>query len=263
VPAVCVSLLGNIQPARLRWYLGDALQGGANDDGLFQRFQLIVWPDAPKTWNLVDRPPNRHAVAVSERVYSQLANLPANEPIKLQFAPDAQEIFYQWLKELETRVRGDSGIAPAMIGHLSKYRSLVPSLAALFEMADRVAANDCLGDEVVVAIDHVRQAIALCGYLESHASRIYSCLMSPESRAAVELGRHISNGLGQETFTTRQIYLKGWAGLDAPEKARSALAILEDAAWVRRIEPPTSPVGGRPSETWMANPKVRSKGKVG
>ena len=52
VPAVCVSLFGNIQPARLRWYLSQTLEGGPADDGPFQRFQLLVWPDPPREWKL-------------------------------------------------------------------------------------------------------------------------------------------------------------------------------------------------------------------
>lgn len=98
-----------------------------------------------------------------------------------------------------------------MIGHLSKYRSLMPSLAALFEIADRVADDGHLDDEVSVNVDHASQAVAFCAYLESHARRVYSCMVSPESRAAHELARHISNGDLQATFTTREIYLKGWA----------------------------------------------------
>src|ERR1019366_7709065 len=58
VPAACVSVLGNIQPARLRSYLCDAVFDGPGNDGLFQRFQILVWPDSSPTWTLIDRPPN-------------------------------------------------------------------------------------------------------------------------------------------------------------------------------------------------------------
>ena len=75
VPAVCVSLLGNIQPGRLRGYLSEVLEGGPTDDGLFQRFQLLVWPDPPRNWRLVDRLPNRTAAVAAENVYARLANL--------------------------------------------------------------------------------------------------------------------------------------------------------------------------------------------
>jgi hypothetical protein len=81
VPSVCVSLLGNIQPARLRWFFSDAIHGGPGDDGLFQRFQLLVWPDAPRSWKLVDRPPNAIAANRAERVYRGLVALSADCPV--------------------------------------------------------------------------------------------------------------------------------------------------------------------------------------
>jgi hypothetical protein len=51
VEACCMSMLGGIQPGRLRSYLVDALQDGPSNDGLIQRFQLLVWPDTPADWN--------------------------------------------------------------------------------------------------------------------------------------------------------------------------------------------------------------------
>jgi hypothetical protein len=75
------------------------------------------------------------------------------------------------------------------------------------------------------------------------------------------LARHIqANDLSDE-FATRTVYLKGWAGLDTPERVRGALVILEDAGWLHRIECPSSPTGGRPSESWLVNPKVARHAK--
>jgi Protein of unknown function (DUF3987) len=48
VEAYCVSLLGGIQPGRLRSNLIDALRDGPSHDGLIQRFQLLVWPRRSK-----------------------------------------------------------------------------------------------------------------------------------------------------------------------------------------------------------------------
>ena len=59
VPNVCVSLLGNIQPSRLRGLLSETLAGGASDDGLLQRFQLMVFPDPPKHWESGGPPAKR------------------------------------------------------------------------------------------------------------------------------------------------------------------------------------------------------------
>ncbi len=50
-----MSMLGGIQPGRLRSYLADALHDGPSNDGLIQRFQLLVWPDSPADWSYVYR----------------------------------------------------------------------------------------------------------------------------------------------------------------------------------------------------------------
>jgi len=57
---LCVSIYGGIQPAKLLKYLQQATNGYQND-GLVQRLQLLVYPDEPKVWNLVDQFPNHKA----------------------------------------------------------------------------------------------------------------------------------------------------------------------------------------------------------
>ena len=44
IPALCLSVVGGIQPGKLQKYVAEALQGSWGDDGLLQRFQLIVYP---------------------------------------------------------------------------------------------------------------------------------------------------------------------------------------------------------------------------
>jgi putative DNA primase/helicase len=256
VPAVCVSLFGNIQPSRLRSFLSQAFAGGPGDDGLFQRFQIIVWPDALREWKLVDRPPNNTALAVAEKVFNALSRLSIEEPLDTCFAPDAQKLFFEWWTELEGKIRDVSGLYPAIVAHLSKYRSLMPSLALLFALAELAAVDAPIAAGMTVGLDHARQAAAYCGYLESHARRIYACVASPETAAARDLARHIKAGNLSELFSTRDVYFKGWSGLDSPQRVRGALDFLEDSAWVRKAEPPTSRSGGRPSEVWIVNPKV-------
>src|SRR3712207_1431233 len=48
--ALCLSILGGIQPGPLSTYVYQATQGDKGDDGLLQRFQLLVWPDPPAAW---------------------------------------------------------------------------------------------------------------------------------------------------------------------------------------------------------------------
>lgn len=176
--------------------------------------------------------------------------------MRMRFEPDAQQLFFSWLGELEAKVRMPRGLPLALIGHLSKYRKLMPSLAGLFELADRAANDGVLHGEVLISLNHARTAAAVCEYLEGHAYRAYACVISPEIRSAHELARRIKCGDLKSSFETRTVYLKGWAGLDSPDRARCALALLEEAGWVRRARTAQSPSGGRPPETWHVNPKV-------
>src|SRR5207245_2106122 len=137
--AVCL-MLGGIQPGRLRSYLVDALEDGPSNDGLIQRFQLLVWPDTGPEFTYVDRKPNAASEQQAEGVFRKLLKLDAENPKRFRFAPDAQQLFIDWFSELEAKIRGDE-LHPALTSHLSKYRSLMPALAVLFELADQASDN--------------------------------------------------------------------------------------------------------------------------
>ena len=223
VPHVCVSLFGGIQPGRLRSYLADAIDDGPANDGLAQRLQISVWPDPPKGWHLVDREKDRQAEDQARSVFERLANLPVGDPPRvLNFSLAAQGLFDEWEAELEHKVRGGQ-LHPAVTAHLAKYRSLMPVLAGLFELADW-AAN--LGGGDTISLSHTRQSAALCDYFESHAGRIYSCVSSPELRAARELAQHIKRGELGKRFTLRDIYRHDWSGLATPAQAMPRLRSL-------------------------------------
>ena len=173
----------------------------------------------------------------------------ADNPLHFRFTAAAQSLFVHWITELETKVR-DKDLHPALASHLSKYRSLMPALAALFALADGECAD--------VSLDHARQAAAFCEYLESHARRIYSCVITPQLRAACELVEKIKGRkVGAEgVFSCRDIYIKGWTGLDTPGAVKGAAEILLDAGWLREMPPDTGTVGGRPSQRYAINPHV-------
>ena len=218
-----------------------------------------MWPDADPTWTLVDRKPNRTAVSTVERVFTKLLDLSADDPIHVSFNPEAQEVFFSWLAKLELKVRHEHGLHAALIAHLSKYRSLLPTLAALSELADR-AAMDQLDSDVFIDQVHTEQAIAFCEYLESHANRMYGCVVSPDMAAARELARHLRLGELPGKFTTRDVYRKSWSGLTQPDQARNALELLADSGWVRQLEMVPTLTGGRPTALWKSNPRIRRHG---
>ena len=138
----------------------------------------------------------------------------------------------------------------------------MPALALLFELAGR-AIEDSLDFETspqdaVVSLHHTKLAAAWCDYLESHAKRIYSCVTTPQMRAARELADKIKKRKLCITgsFSCREVYTKGWSGLDTAEAVRLAVDVLQDAGWLRELDSEPGPLGGRPSNRYAVNPRV-------
>ena len=181
------------------------------------------------------------------------------------FNPEAQQLFVEWLSDLESKLRGGE-LHSAVVSHLSKYRKLMPALALLFELADRAAgsfegfvgASSGESRNFWVSLEHAQQAAAWCDYLESHARRVYSCVATPQMRAARELADKIRRKKVGESgsFSCREVYLKGWSGLDSPEAVRQAAEVLEDARWIRELAGESGPFGGRPANRYEVNPGV-------
>jgi putative DNA primase/helicase len=214
----------------------------------------------------VDRPANAACQQRAEQAFRSLIELDAEEPARFQFEAGAQELFVAWLEELETKVRGEE-LHPALVSHLSKYRKLMPALALLFELAERAGRSSegsvgaPRGIDLKIRLDQARRAAAWCEYLESHARRVYSCVVTPQLRAARELAEKIrSRKVGDGGFfSCREVYLKGWSGLDSPEAVKLAAEVLEDAGWVRSLAGESGPLGGRPANRYEVNPRVWEK----
>jgi Protein of unknown function (DUF3987) len=118
VEAVCIGVLGNTQPARIAEYIHRANYGGAGGDGLIQRFNLLVWPDAPGDWEDVDEFPNREAREKAWEVYQRLSKIDESAALKLgaekgpydkvpglRFDEEAQPDFLDWRRDLERQLR--------------------------------------------------------------------------------------------------------------------------------------------------------------
>jgi putative DNA primase/helicase len=75
VEGVCLSMLGSTQPGRISQYLLRAIRGGRGDDGLIQRFGLMVWPDISSNCKHIDRRPNREAKMAAMNMFERLDGL--------------------------------------------------------------------------------------------------------------------------------------------------------------------------------------------
>ena len=132
-------MIGGITPGRLRSYLVDALQDGPANDGLIQRFQVMVWPDPPRNWQYVDRQPQKHQAV--RRMFDRILQWDSDLIVRFRFDGEAQEFFVDWLGQLENKIRSEE-LHPAVVSHLSKYRKLMPALALLLSAADQLTTSE-------------------------------------------------------------------------------------------------------------------------
>ncbi len=257
IAAACISILGSIQPGPLQDYMATV-----SDDGLMQRFQLAVWPDACREWRQVDRWPDKEAREAVWAVFQRLDQLtplavgatPGDDGSipYLRFSEKAQEEFDQWRMELERRLRNEE-LHPALEAYLAKYRSLIPSLALLTHLVDSP-------EEPQVGVPALLRALAWGDFLESHAGRIYQARMNPSVYAAVHLAQKIKAGKLPARFTLRHIYDHGWSRLNSAELAQQAANVLADHDWLAVEAQPPGPAGGRPRTWYLVNPKISKEG---
>lgn len=257
IERVCLAMLGGIQPGRIQEYVCQTVSGGSGDDGFLQRFGLTVWPDIEAAYTHVDRTPNRDAARHAEDVFNKFQKLAPGqngEQTVLRFSAAAQQLHIEWSIALEMELRGNT-LHPAMVSHLSKYRKLIPALAAIFTLIDD---PECVN---IVGISHLQRALAWCKYLRSHANRLYAAAHAPEAASAAILLEKIisgkltfSSGGEMQNFTARIVVAKGWGGLSTPAEVRAAANLLVEYGWLKFIQKPAKQSGGRPSGIYYINP---------
>lgn len=258
ISAVCLSMLGSTQPGRIAEYIGQAVRGGTGDDGLIQRFGLLVWPDTRGDWQNCDRWPDDDAKRAADRIYDSLdtlnpAVIGAQQDIDsngqlegmpyLRFSLEALELFLKWRAILERRLRSGE-LHLALESHLAKYRKLVPGLALILHLAD--------GNTGPVGYRSTLQAIAWAKYLETHARRAYASIINPEVAAAKAIIERIRKGDLSRTFSSRDVWRPGWAMLSDREQVAAALYLLVDLDWLRVTQRET---GGRRATVYEVNPR--------
>jgi putative DNA primase/helicase len=256
IEAACLSLLGSTQPGRLADYMRGALLGGAGDDGMVQRFSLLVWPDQSRDWKNTDRYPASEPRAAAWGAFRRLDELTPKAigaatdefaPIPyLRFDETAQGAFNEWRQELETRLRSDD-LMPALESHLAKYRKLVPALALINHLAD--------GAVGAISETAILRALAFADYLETHARRAYGAGSEIETSAAKAILARIRKGDLQDGFSGRDVHRPRWANLSDRSHVQAGLDLLADLDWISAERRDAGASGGRPSITYRVNPR--------
>jgi hypothetical protein len=250
-----LAVFGGFQPDRIKAYVRYAQSGSSKNDGLLQRFQLLVWPDLPDDFELIDRPANKaailrmHNAIVALKNFSEpslpgLSTANSNGIQLFHFNHDAQEQFNNWYLENEKMLR-HGRLDPSEHGHFAKYRSLIPGLALLFHLLD--------GHTGPICKNCVTQALHFARYLKSHAKRIYSSVHGLDSGPARSLAQKILDKKLQGNFTQRNVQHKGWANLSNKESVTLAVNSLVEHGWLLEL---LSESGGRKTMLYKINPNI-------
>lgn len=251
----CLSVYGGIQPDLLQKYLTSMINNMEND-GCIQRFQVLVYPD-PVPWEWRDRYP---VSGVREAVRDLFNNLAKIDPVKngathadefikiphFTFDNTAQEIFIEWATELHYNLIAKEE-NPLLVQHFGKFEKLFCSIALILHLAS--------GHIGPVQEESTLRAAAWCEYLAGHARRIYALIEAAKIGTAKMLSKRIADGKLKDGFTARDVWKKGWSGIDSTTTAEFTLAILEEHGWVLAIEDVAD--RGRPTTRYVVHPKAR------
>jgi hypothetical protein len=169
-----------------------------------------------------------------------------DKPAVLNFSPEGQALFQQWMTEIQAKAR--SGSVPSTLeSHILKLPKTVAALALLFELigGGRFEVNELA----------VRTALGWADYLLSHATRLYSA----GDTMAAEGARIILQRRGRlpEQFTVRDVQRKGWASLGDNDAVISAIEMLVATNHCREAPMDVHRNGGRPAGAAYAwNPSL-------
>jgi phage/plasmid primase-like uncharacterized protein len=242
-----LSVIGGIQPSKISTLVREAIKGTA-DDGLIQRFQFAVWPDDIGTWEWRDRAPNQTAKANYYKAFERIHNLTFHtidgEPPCLKFCYEAQQLFIEWMEDLQVKAR-EEYTHPAIESHMLKMPQTIAGLALLFEIID--------GGHEIVGWESTTRALMWADYLLSHAYRLYSVATDQcihNAKLILKRKDKLPN-----PFSVRDIHRKNWAGLDSVDVIMEALECLIDYRHIRSKKILSTTQGGRPTSIyqWVAN----------
>jgi hypothetical protein len=251
---------------KLTAYLALASDALGND-GLLQRFQLLVYPDTIE-WEYRDRVPNREARERVDQIYERLADFdpsdlawgasPANAGHGVKFPyyffdDQAQEVYIDWTATLHQKIKAESN--PLIAQHLTKYDKLFPALALVFHMIGLALDR---GRSPQISEASARRAQAWCDFLEAHARRCYGLLADSGIKSARALAKKLSGPLPRNfnpaDFTARDVKRNHWQFLCEDKDVQAALDQLENKGWLRRRD--VQGGIGRPTERYTLNPAV-------
>ena len=258
VPDLYINIIGGIQPAVARKLFDTS---GEGDDGLLDRFGLIAYPDLPNDWKLVDRWPD----ATVRRAFNDACDLlvttdwtnvlhqeDGSKPF-VRFSPEAQQTFDAWLTD---HMRSIKATAETPIGgFMGKARGLLCRLALVLHLTAWASGEE--SDPRTVSVGTFGRALTI---LETYLGPTWVRVMTAFGSTPTTSGAHrIAKWILEKRPATVRVGIitkLNWTGIQDRAAVTEALATLLDHDWLAVPERSIGTKGGRPSGSFVVNPRV-------
>jgi putative DNA primase/helicase len=255
-----LNIIGGIQPQVARKLF--SIETGP-DDGLFERFGLIAYPEKPTTYQHVDRWPDKMKREFFNQMCDKLADANWGELLdKDDFNPKgfahfneaAQDIFNEWLTEhrqMLRRIPDDDPIG----GMMGKARGLLARLTLVIHLAAWAAGET--PDPTTIVEESLSRALAL---LEEYLIPTWRRVFAAFGKTAADDGAHrIAKWIKAEKIQKvrfRDIRRKCWTGLSDDREIEPAIKMLVAHRW---LGDPELTKNGRPTTDYPVNPLVHAE----
>jgi len=248
IQSCTLSVIGGIQPAKLSKYVSDAINPSSfKNDGLLQRLQMVVIPAICK-YKAIDVdtcvPDELQTFFISLEQQLEAATMASGKyaPFIYSTEADASEYWLNWQNKWMAMV-GNEGEAH-IAGHLSKFRSLMASLALVFAI---------IHGRGKVAVADMELAAKWCDYLSLHARKMYRC--SEQGTPTESLAEKIKAGKVKDGVRLKELKDKNILGRNTRKVIDHAIDELVAANWVQ-VEH-----GPRGSKIIHINPAIKVGGE--
>ena len=267
VPDVFLCIVGGIQPKVAKKAFAAAEEGV--DDGFFERFGLVSYPD-PVPWDGVrDAPPERdwrlHVVEAVQRLAEEDWSTVLQAPLAdgqyrdgfLRFDGEAQSVFFGWYDEhMRDHVRAAGAEDRPDFGFMAKAPGLVCRLAPVLHLY-RWTTADGVFEPTLINADSLERAIDI---FERFCRPMYRRIGAAFGTVKAHEGaRRIADLIKRKKLAkirVGDVTKMDWQGLKEREPIVAAFEALVDVDWLRREIGTAGPHRGRPTDHWVVNPRV-------
>lgn len=243
--ATCISIIGGIQPDKI------GKIASFSEDGLIQRFQLLIVATQLRKKAIVDKSPNKEIEKKVANIFFNLCKGRLNtnkKPIGLRLCSKSVEDFIALEHRIDSMLPGVIEKDRAFASHITKLTTLVPKLSLVFEL---------IKDQNSRSISYESYLLAKRWhtYFQENIKQFYEYFRVSDSETATKsMATKILNGQIRDKDSKRDIYRNGYKGLSTPLKVNNAVEGLTKLGWIKMERIKLS--SGRHTEVIRINPQL-------